>query len=216
MLLADIPVDPDATTARDLLHDELTHPVYHESKSLIERFLEWFMSLFDRIVAPGVSGLWGAVLIIVVVLVVAVVALLVSGPLRRTHRGAAVPVLREDDRRTADVLAAAAELQAREGDLSGATLDAFRALVRRSEERALLDDVVGRTADEAVTLLGSRFPGLVPALEDAGATFDAVCYGRRPSDRSAYDRVRALDTTLAATAPALPGAAASWLVGARS
>lgn len=216
MLLADIPVDPDATTARDLLRDELTNPVYHESRSLLERFIDWFTSLFDRVVVPGVSGFWGAVLIVAVVLVVAGVALVVSGPLRRTHRAAAAPVLHEDDSRTADELAAAAAQQARAGDLSGATLDAFRALVRRSEERALLDDVPGRTADEAVTLLGATFPGLVHALDDAGATFDAVYYGRRPSDRGTYDSVRALDATLAATAPTLPTASGSGPVGVRS
>lgn len=206
MLFADIPVDPDATTARDLLRGELTNPVYHDSPTLFERFVTWFTGLFDGLVVPGVSGVWGAVLVVAVVLVVVGVALLVSGPLRRDHRRAAAPVLHVDDARTADELVAAAEQQARAGDLSGATLDAFRALVRRSEERALLDDTPGLTADEAVRLLGAPFPGFTAALDQAGATFDAVYYGRRPSDRSTYDGVRALDGALAGTSPQLPAA----------
>ena len=215
MLFADIPVDPDATTARDLLRRELTNPVYHDSPTLFERFVRWFTGLFDELVVPGVSGVWGAVLVVAVVLVVAGVALLVSGPLRRDHRRTAAPVMHEDDTRSAADLLAAAEQQARTGDLSGATLDAFRALVRRSEERALLDDTPGRTADEAVRALGTPFPGFTAALEHAGVTFDAVYYGRRPSDRSTYDGIRALDDALAATTPQLP-AAGTHVVGTRS
>ncbi|ACZ20882.1 hypothetical protein Sked_09320 [Sanguibacter keddieii DSM 10542] len=206
MLGLGTPVDPDATTARDLLRDELTNPVYHDSPSLLERFVRWVMSLFDGLAVPGVSGFWGAVIIVGVVLVVAVVALIVSGPLRRSRRVVAAPVLHEDDTRTADQLVAAAEAHARAGDHSAATLDAFRALVRRSEERALLDDVPGRTADEAVRLLVRVFPAAGPSLDAAGSTFDAVYYGRRPSDRSTYESVRSLDASLATTAPALPSA----------
>ena len=215
MLFADIPVDPDATTARDLLRDELTNPVYHDSPTLFERFVSWFTGLFDGLVVPGVNGVWGAVAVVAVVLVVAGVALLVSGPLRRDHRRTAAPVLHEDDTRSAADLLAAAEQQARAGDLSGATLDAFRALVRRSEERALLDDTPGRTADEAVRALGTPFPGYASALAHAGDTFDAVYYGRRPSDRSTYDGMRALDGALAATSPQLP-APGAHAVGALS
>lgn len=206
MHLAGIPVDPDATTARDLLRGELTNPVYHDSPTLFERFVRWFTGLFDGLVVPGVSGVWGAVIVVAGVLVVAGVALVVSGPLRRDHRRTAAPVLDQDDTRSAADLLAAADQQARAGDLAGATLDAFRALVRRCEERALLDDTPGRTADEAVRALGAPFPGYASALDHAGDTFDAVYYGRRPSDRSTYDGIRALDDALAATSPQLPAA----------
>lgn len=204
MLVIDVPVDPDATTARDLLRRELTDPVYHESQTLLERFVGWVVGLFDGLMVPGVSGFWGAVLIVVALVLVAGVALLVSGPLHRSHRVVGAPVHLEDDSRTADELVAAAERLAGAGDLSGATLDAFRALVRRSEERALLDDVPGRTADEAVRLLAVVFPGSVASLDRAGTTFDAVHYGRRPSDRGTYEEVRALDAALSTTAPHHP------------
>ena len=216
MRLADIPVDPDATTARDLLRGELTNPVYHDSPTLFERFVRWFTGLFDGLVVPGVSGFWGAVIVVAGVVVVATVALVVSGPLRRDHRRTAAPVLDADDTRSSADLRAAADQQARSGDLSGATLDVFRALVRRSEERALLDDTPGRTADEAVLALGAPFPGFTTALEHAGSTFDAVYYGRRPSDRSTYDSVRALDEALAATSPQLPPAPGTHPVGTLS
>lgn len=214
MLVLDVPVDPDATTARDLLRRELTDPVYHDSPSLLERFVRWVMRLLDGLAVPGVSGFWGAVLIVAVVLLVAGVALLVSGPLRRTRRAATAPVLGEDDVRTADQLVAAAEEHARAGDHSAATLDAFRALVRRSQERALLDDVPGQTADEAVRLLRQTFPGAGHDLDAAGSTFDAVCYGRRTSDRRTYESVRSLDTTLAATPPTLGPTTAVSATGA--
>ena len=50
-----VPVVPDAETAREWAVRELADPVYHEGPSLLERFLEWVMSLFAN--APTGLGL---------------------------------------------------------------------------------------------------------------------------------------------------------------
>ena len=197
----EVPVTPDAPTARDLLKDELTDPIYHQGPSLLERFLTWIRSLFDGVSPLAISGAWVAVVLVAVILVIAVVALYVSGPVRRNRRMRHAPVLGADDTRSADDLLAAAARAAATGDFTAATLDAFRALARRSEERTILDPAPGRTAHEVALAIGTRLPHLAPVLASAAATFDAIYYGKRPADTASYEQMRDLDATAAATRP---------------
>ena len=38
---ADIPVDPDADTAREWAREELADPIYHQGESLLQRVIDW-------------------------------------------------------------------------------------------------------------------------------------------------------------------------------
>lgn len=204
----EVPVTPDAPTAREWLQDELTNPIYHQGPSLLERFLMWLQETFAGTSALGLSGAWVAAVLVVVIVVISAVALYVSGPLRRTRRARHAPVLGLDDTRTADDLLAAAAQAASRGDYTAATLDAFRALARRSEERVILDPAPGRTAHEAAVTIGLRLPSLAPTLAGAASAFDAIYYGKRPADAASYEQMRTLEATAAATRPApLPSAA---------
>lgn len=204
----EVPVTPDAPTAREWLQDELTNPIYHQGPSLLERFLMWLQDLFAGTPTFGLSGGWVALVLVVVVAVIAVLALSISGPVRRNRRARHAPVLGLDDTRSADDLLAAAAQAAARGDYTTATLDAFRALARRSEERTLLDPAPGRTAHEAALTIGARLPQLAPALASAASTFDAIYYGKRPADATSYDQMRTLDASAAATRPStLPATA---------
>lgn len=199
----EVPVTPDAPTARELLQDELTNPIYHQGPSLLERFIMWLQELFAGTSAFGLSGGWVALVLVVVIVMVSVVALYVSGPVRRSRRARHAPVLGLDDTRSADDLLAAAAAAASRGDYTTATLDAFRALARRSEERTLLDPAPGRTAHEAALTIGGRLPQLAPALASAASTFDAIYYGKRPADAATYEQMRSLDASAAAARPVL-------------
>ncbi|MBI9116025.1 DUF4129 domain-containing protein [Sanguibacter suaedae] len=204
-VVGEVPVDPDAATARRWLQDELTDAVYHDRPSLLERFVSWLGSLFDGVSVAGLDGLWAALVVVGAVLAVAAVALYVAGPVRRSGSARRAPVLAEDDTRSADDLRAAAAVAAARGDLHAATLDAFRAVVRRSEERVLLDPRPGRTAHEAATELASRLPTVAPALARGAQEFDALLYGRSSTaDHALYVRTCELDDAAAATTPTLP------------
>lgn len=196
-----VPVVPDAPTARQWLHDELTNPIYHQKPSLLDRFLTWLQDFFSGVTVAGFSGGVTALVIVGVITVIAAVALYISGPMRRTRRTRHAPLLGADDTRTADDLLAAAARAASLGDHGAATLDAFRALARRSEERAILDPAPGRTAHEAALLIGTRLPGLAPALADGATSFDAIYYGKAPADAPSYERMRDLEAATAATRP---------------
>lgn len=202
-LLLDVPVVPDAPTARRWATEELANPLYHHGKSLLERFLDWFFSLFEGASVPVLGLPPGAVaaLVVLAALLVAGVAFWVAGPVRLARRAAASAVVFGDDTRSATELRAAADASAARGDWSAAVLDRFRAMVRALEERALLDERPGRTAHEAAEAAAARLPGRTTDLRRAGRIFDEVCYGKVTVGPDAHAWLRELDVELAATRP---------------
>lgn len=205
---SDVPVTPDAETARRWAQQELADPVYHERPNLLQLAWEWITDQLARIQHSAASldprGLTvGAVLVVAVVVVV---ALLVAGPVRRARRArrTAPPVLGAETRSAAQLRADADALAARE-EWSAAVLERFRAVVRSLEDRALLDERPARTAHEVATLAATRFPTHATTLESAALLFDAVCYGDVTADRDDDARMRALDAALAGARPAPVG-----------
>ncbi|WP_291887265.1 DUF4129 domain-containing protein [Cellulomonas sp.] len=202
----EVPVEPDAATARRWAERELAEPVYHQSRSLLDRLLDWLLGLLDGIPAPVVSPGVSLAVVIGVAVLVAGVVLWAAGPVRRSRGAAreARSVLGRDDARTADQLRAAADAAAAAGDWSLAVVERFRAVVRGLEERTILDARLGRTAHEATVDASVRLPTLGAALVDGGRLFDDVAYGHvtaTPDD----DRVlRDLDRRVRETRPVAP------------
>jgi hypothetical protein len=114
-----------------------------------------------------------------------------TGGVRRARPGDAVVfvgrVRDAAEYRTASARAAAA------GDFHGAVLDRFRAIVRTLEQRGVLDERPGRTADEAAAEAGSVRPELALGLRRGAGAFDEVAYGGRPGHREVYEALVRLD-----------------------
>jgi len=189
------PVEPDADTARQWAADELSKSEYHTGPSLVERLLRWIASQLNHLNDVPV-GVGPGPIIVIVVVAAAVVALsfVVAGPVRRSGaiRRQAGEVL-ADDSRTAEQIRAAAAAAAAAGDLTLATAEWFRALVRGMEERTLIDERPGRTADEAADAAGVCLPDLADQLGQAATAFDQVVYGRRRASADDEARLRALE-----------------------
>ncbi|WP_225753672.1 DUF4129 domain-containing protein [Actinotalea sp. Marseille-Q4924] len=206
-VLRDVPVEPDADTARRWAEIELSDPVYQERPNLLQTVLTWLGERFADLqgtatdVDPRIAGL----VVTVGVVVALVVALVVAGPVRaaRRDRRASVDVF-GDDTRTAAELRAAADGLAAAGDWSGAVLDRFRAILRALEERVVLDERPGRTAHEAAQQAGDLLPGCAADLVAAGRLFDDVCYGDAEADAADDARLRDLDRRVAAERPVRP------------
>ncbi|WP_233575170.1 DUF4129 domain-containing protein [Cellulomonas sp. PhB150] len=204
----DVPVTPDGPTGRRWALEELSHPEYHENKSLLSRFIEWVLDRFDGLGGVGLSGVQSALVVVGITVVVVAVAFLVAGPVRRSRRvRTSGAVLAQDDARTADQMRAAADAAARAGDFSLAVVERFRALVRGLEERLVLDERAGRTAHEASLDAGRRLPALAAELASAGALFDDVAYGGRTAGADDDERLRGLEERARHERPALAGAA---------
>jgi len=210
-----VPVDPDAAEAQRWAEDELAKPIYSDRPGLLERLGEWLLSLFDGIGRIGVVTPPAVVPVLVVLAFVGVLAaaLVLGGRVRRSRvvEPQGSHELFEDERTSAD-LAAAADAAARRGEWATAVLERFRALIRRLDERAVLEDRAGLTAHEAATLAAAALPAEADGLRWAGRLFDDVRYGHvRPGE--AEDA--ALRDLAARVAGARPGrapatAAASW------
>ncbi|MBO1750912.1 DUF4129 domain-containing protein [Actinotalea sp. BY-33] len=208
--LRDVPVEPDAETARRWAVTELSDPVYHERPSLLELALEWLVEQLAGIetAATGLDARAAALIIVAVVVVGALVALVVAGPVRRARaagRGSATVFV--DDTRSAAELRASADAHAAQGMWAEAVLDRFRALLRSLEDRALLDERPGRTAHEASAEAADRLPTCAGDLRRAGRLFDDVCYGHAEARSEEDAWLREVDEAVAATRPVMPGAA---------
>jgi hypothetical protein len=179
-VLLGVPVDPDAAEAQRWAEEELAKPIYSDQPGLLERLGEWFLSLFEGIGRIGVVTPPAVVPVLVVLAFVGVlvVALVLGGRVRR-RRVVESPASHElfEDARTSTDLTAAADAAARSGDWATAVLERFRAVIRRLDERAVLEDRAGLTAHEAASLAAAALPGEADGLRWAGRLFDDVRYG---------------------------------------
>ncbi|WP_245573912.1 DUF4129 domain-containing protein [Amycolatopsis nigrescens] len=202
----EIPVDIGRDDARAAAERELARAEYQAAEpSLLDRLLRW---AGDRIaellravsdVAPG--GLLGLLVILVlIVLIVVVIRLRVGSPGRRGRSAGQVFTGRSSS--AAEHRLASAEAFAR-GELDVAVRERFRALVRGLEERDVLDERSGRTADEAATEAGARLPECRDELAAAAARFDEVYYGGHPAAEADYHRLVALDERSQAARPVM-------------
>jgi hypothetical protein len=199
------PVRPDRDEARRWAEEELSKPKYPDAQpSWLEQawqdFLDWLASLGNDSPAPGSEI--AVPIIIALAIVLIVVAIVVVRPrLNARRKKPASDVFGSDTVADAAVYRQRAAAAADDGDWRAAVVEQFRAVVRSAEERDVIEARPGRTADEAALQLGSAFPTAKLRLTDAAGIFDAVLYGGMPSDRSAFEAVRALDSELLGTVP---------------
>lgn len=206
----EVPVEPDAATARRWAEIELSDPIYQDQPNLLQTVLSWLAERFAdlQVTAADVDPRVAAIVVTAVVAIAIVVALVVAGPVRRARRTERPSVdVFGDDTRTAAELRASADALAAAGDWSGAVLDRFRALLRSLEERVVLDERPGRTAHEAAHEAGERLPTCAADLGDAARLFDDVCYGEALADAEDDARLRDLDRRVLAERPGVPAAA---------
>jgi hypothetical protein len=195
-LLAEVPVEIGRDDARRAAAAELADPGYRAAEpSLLSQVIKWLgdrlSALLDGIsnIVPG--GFVGLIVIIAVLIVLAVVIRLKVG---RTSRAARVERLVFEGRaRSADEHRRAAADAAARGEFDEAVRERFRAIVRALEERGLLDQRSGRTADEAATDAGRVLPAGAAELIGGARLFDDVHYGGRTATAENYRRLVELD-----------------------
>ncbi|MGW0998131.1 DUF4129 domain-containing protein [Streptomyces sp. NPDC002520] len=201
-----IPRDP----AREAARRELSKRMYHENDpSLFQRalnaFWDWVGDLFGSAASATPGGTIG--LVVVILFVVAVLAALWwrLGTPRRQPTSAAT--LFDERPRSAAEHRAAGEAHAAQGHWNQAVQERMRAIVRSLEERTLLDDRPGRTADEAAAEAGRALPTHADRLRSAAREFDDVTYGGRSASELSYQRIAELDRDLERTRPTLAASA---------
>jgi hypothetical protein len=196
-------VDVDRDEAAEAAREELTKGIYHRDEpGVISRILNWALDqlvrLLEAIAAHSPGGGWGLLALLTLLVVAGVVIRWRVGALARAASRPAEAVF-GGRVRTAAEHRADADAAAACGDLETACRERFRAVVRELEERTLLDERPGRTADEVAWEIAALAPAAAAPLRAAAQAFDEVCYGGRratPRDdtviRSADEAVRQL------------------------
>lgn len=194
--LGEPPVTPDREQAARWAADELARREYQEARpGLLARAIRW---LLDHVpdLPEGPGSRWVLVLLLGVVVLAAVYAVGRVGLARSAARRREAGGLFGDVARSAAEHRAEADRAAAAGDWSTAVLERFRAVARELEERAVLGDQPGRTADELAREAGVGLPDLAEQLLAGAATFDEVRYGGLPGSPGADERLRTLDTAV--------------------
>ncbi|MEV4219979.1 DUF4129 domain-containing protein [Nonomuraea sp. NPDC049725] len=183
---------------------ELLDPQYAD-EPLLDRLYRYFMQfvgdLMDAAAGGGSAG--GVIAAVLIGLILVAVAALVAYHLRRTsRRNAQAPGALFGERAlTAAEHRTAAERLAAEGEWTAAIQERLRAIARDLEERALVDGMPGRTADELAAEAGRAMPAFAGELAAAARSFDDVTYGGVPGVRETYDTMTSLDERLRAARP---------------
>ncbi|WP_219464249.1 DUF4129 domain-containing protein [Nonomuraea rhizosphaerae] len=184
--------------------EELLKPGYEKESLpdlLYRRFWQFVGDLMDAATGSGTTG--GIISAILILLIIIGVAALVTWQLRKTSRrnaGAAGALFGERALSAAEHRKAAEGLAA-EGRWSEAIQERLRAIARDLEERALVDGMPGRTADELAGEAGLALPGFADELTAAARSFDDVTYGDVPGTRAAYETMSGLDERLRQARP---------------
>ena len=198
--LTDVPVDPSAPDARELLLRELAEPEYAAAQpTLLDRIGQAISDWFQSLTLPSGGGLSGWVPVVVLVLLVIgiAVAFLVWGVPRLNRRSrAADGLFGADERRTAAELRKDAAAAANRGDFTSATLDAFRALARGLQERTVVAVLPGTTAHDFASQGAVAFPDLSPDFRGAAVGFDATRYAGVPGTVELYRSITDLDAAV--------------------
>jgi len=205
---ADVPVDPDADRARELLTSELSKTKYQEGApreagpNWVDDFLDAVQRFLNSLGGRETVPLWVVVLVIVVIGVL-VVAFLVFGVPRLRARStvAADELFEADDHRDAAAMRRDADAAAKAGEWARAIAERFRAVARGLHERALVSTLPGSTAHDVARRAARALPEHGADLETAAADFDAVRYLDDPGDRERYVRMVALDEALRRARP---------------
>ena len=217
-VVTEVPVDPDAETARRWAEQELADPIYHQGESLLQVVLRWIQERLAEAqnALSTMNGRSAAIVLGSVVIIGVVVTLLVVGPVRRSRRSqrSSVEVF-VDDNRTVAELRRSADTLAAAGKWSEAVLDRFRAILRSLEKRAVVDERPGRTAHEAAVQAAAVLPPCAADLHRASRMFDGVCYGDVEAGRDDDAWLRQVDDAVQNTRPVAAATGSQVLVAPR-
>lgn len=181
--------------AQRLARSELAKPIYHPAVPLPERVLRAVVRWLERLYRSAASvpgGWWALVALAALVVIVTAGILAWIGPVTRTQRtrralspAGHIRTAREHRQKSGEL--------AQAGDLAGAIRERLRAIAAELDERGLLPQRPGWTADEFAEQAGRLLPAHADGLRSAARLFDKVCYGQRPGTVHDYEGLCELD-----------------------
>ncbi|MFL6076816.1 MAG: DUF4129 domain-containing protein [Mycobacteriales bacterium] len=187
--------------ARDEARRELSKGVYQSTRRplwerVLNHILDWLNNRSQDVhSSTGVPAVFQWFILALLIVGVIVLVLYVTGGLRRSAQseelfaGESGPTTAEQHRRRADEHAAA-------GRYAEAIRERMRAVARELEDRGVLDNRPGRTADEIAAEAGGLVPGIRADLRRAAWIFDEVWFGERTATAAWDGEMAAVDTRI--------------------
>ena len=183
--------------AAEAAKTELRHAIYRNDKSWLDRLLSRISSWLGGRTKDALHAVDGKpngiVTLLVVLALVALVAFIVWRGGRVQRNVTRAEVLDFDRSMTAREHRAKAEVLAAAGAWREAVRERLRAIVRELEERGLLDERPGRTANEIAAEAGAALPAVATDLGVATRSFADVWYGDREATAATDAAMRAVD-----------------------
>ena len=203
-MIGSAPVELARDEAARLAREELAKQVYRDAgPGLVQRVVGWLIEragkLFDEVAGVSPGGYAGIAVVLLLVVAAVVAVRLKVGPLGRREAGE--QALFSGRARTAAEHRAAADAHAAANEWAEAVRERLRAVVRSLEERAVLDERPGRTADEAAAEAGVALPAVAAELRRAARLFDDIWYGGRPAGPESDAALRGVDEQVRAARP---------------
>lgn len=204
----EVPLSPDASTAREWMLEELSKPEYLAAQPtwydrIAQSIADWVKTLRLPEGTDDVTGIFVAIGVTVLVVVVVALAFLLYGRPALNRRSRVTGALfGEDDARSAAEIRQAAERAARNNEWQVATQERFRAIAREMAERTIFALSPGTTAHGFARAASRSFPDQAAELSAAATAFDEVRYLGGSGTSESYLRVSALDEHLRTAAPA--------------
>jgi hypothetical protein len=200
---AEPPVLPGADQARRWASEELSKPEYRRAATgwldeMWRNLADWLRSLDGSTAGDGSTA---APLIGVGIAVVIGIAIVLARPRLNARPRPERNVFDADPTVSASEFRLRAAAAAAAGEWGAAVVDCFRALVRTAEDRNVLDERPGRTADEVARELGGPFSAEAARLAWAARTFDGIRYGNEPAGGGTYTAMLELDGALQSLKP---------------
>jgi hypothetical protein len=199
-----VPVDVGRAEAAAAARAELGKAIFRrDGEAWPARVVDWVVAHVQQLLQRAVQAAPGGIVgILVAVALVVLVVLLVRARLGPLRRAAAQPgaVFTGRTRSSADHRAAA-DRAAAAGRWDEALRERFRAVVRALEERDVVEERPGRTADEAAAAAARVLPSVAASLVAGARSFDDVVYGGRPATETDDVAMRDLDRAVTAARP---------------
>lgn len=174
------PTSHDPEHVRDVADRVMARPEFSRHEDLLRRVQDWVVDRVQEVLTQLASG-EGASLLgwILLGLVIAGALVVIARYGRGFRRDPGVTELGSPSRRSATDWRAVAAERSAAGDHRGALRALYRALIAELSERALVEEVPGRTTGEYRRDIREVVPAVGPVVDEVTVLFERGVYGPR-------------------------------------
>lgn len=190
-LLSVLLTNDDSDSARELLKQELSNPIYKEQISIYEWILQKINRFLSSIIGfstdmnKGISEFIVIVILLLVATSIVVYAVYKRKQSSKAERIASSPIFTDNRSYKQLIISAVGAVNARK-DYTTGMLESYRAIVKYLQETSIITVTKGMTCTEAAVVVGVALPEFKDRFDTATNYFNRVMYGDRTATETEY------------------------------